>query len=743
MTLPDTVTDIGENAFTGCTALKAVVIPSSDIIEHINTNAFEGCTALERIYVGKGDKARFTALLEASGYAVPDENFVIECDFYNLTLDSNLGDELEMPVLAKAYTETLYLPNVGNLPVPTRANYTFEGWYTEKFGGTRINEDDTLSGGDWTLYAHWSTELPGPIFSIDNDYKGVPVLQYIALNHNTEVTLPDGVEAVGGSAKGANGGHVFANSYDRRIIQRVTMPSSVKRIRVSAFSDCPNLSEVYLSDTLTNIGVSAFSDCSSLKAIDIPGTVDVIESFAFGWCSNLVDLVIGNGVREIGYGAFASCTSLEGNGEAGLVIPDSVKTIGDSAFWKTGIRRLTLPKGVDIAHWAFAQCSNLEYVNIGGEVLMAPPKKKLLAKGRLLGATPSNPDAISIGKDAFSGNKKLESVTIGSAVEDIGGGAFSGCPNLTTVTLQNNDNFVIEDGVLLTKDRAALVSVYGSNTSVTVPNSITAIQEFAFANDETLTNAVLQSGVTTIGEGAFSNATVFASITIPASVTMIGANAFCDTALATVYVAKGDTARVQALVVGTGYAGTVAYVELQDDEPKPFIAGDGEATVTGDAESGYTVVPSTTTGMVEVEIPSGLDPTKVTVEVPPTASVKPNGANVAVVKTVDATSYDITEFLDIPTAVEGVINLNDATVKDAIIEEVLDPEKGAELELTPDDPSIKTAETRAGLTYTFYEGATLQNMTQKVVKVGDGSAWTPAITVKGGTSGFYSVHVTK
>lgn len=108
-----------------------------------------------------------------------------------------------------------------------------------------------------------------------------------------------------------------------------------------------------------------------------------------------------------------------------------------------------------------------------------------------------------------------------------------------------------------------------------------------------------------------------------------------------------------------------------------------------------------------------------------------------------AINYDITEFLDIPTAVEGVINLNDATVKDAIIEEVLDPEKGAELELTPDDPLIKTAQTRPGLTYTFYEGTTLQNMAQKATKVGDGSAWTPAITVKGGTSGFYSVHVTK
>lgn len=47
------------------------------------------------------------------------------------------------------------------------------------------------------------------------------------------------------------------------------------------------------------------------------------------------------------------------------------------------------------------------------------------------------------------------------------------------------------------------------------------------------------------------------------------------------------------------------------------------------------------------------------------------------------TSYDITEFLDIPAAdANGVINLGDATVKDAIVEEVLDPEEGAVLVLT-------------------------------------------------------------
>ena len=260
-----------------------------------------------------------------------------------------------------------------------------------------------------------------------------------------------------------------------------------------------------------------------------------------------------------------------------------------------------------------------------------------------------------------------------------------------------------------------------------------------------MTNAVLPSGVTTIGEAAFSNATAFATITIPQSVKTIGANAFFDTILATVHVAEGDTSRVRTMIAVSGYeTNGVRFIEDLPAQVVPSIPGDDAAEVTGDAESGYTITPSTTEGVVEVLIPDGVDAEDVTLVVPPTASVKPNGANVAVVKTVDATSYDITEFLDIPAAdANGVINLGDATVKDAIVEEVLDPEKGAELELTPDDPSIKTAETRAGLTYTFYEGTTLEGMTPKATKVGDGNAWTPAITVKGGTSGFYSVHVSK
>jgi len=83
-------------------------------------------------------------------------------------------------------------------------------------------------------------------------------------------------------------------------------------------------------------------------------------------------------------------------------------------------------------------------------------------------------------------------------------------------------------------------------------------------------------------------------------------------------------------------------------------------------------------------------------------------------------------------------------VKPAIVREALDPtEDGAVINLTPSNPVITTAPTRPGLTYTFSEGRSLENMTQTDTKVGDGTSWTPTITVKGGTSGFYSVGVGK
>lgn len=172
----------------------------------------------------------------------------------------------------------------------------------------------------------------------------------------------------------------------------------------------------------------------------------------------------------------------------------------------------------------------------------------------------------------------------------------------------------------------------------------------------------------------------------------------------------------------------------------PTIEGDAAAEVIGDTESGFVVKPSEGTIDVVVMIPEGVDAEKVTIEVSPIVQlVKANGAKIKVVKG----AADITAFLDVPAAVNGVIDLSAAVVKPEVAAEAMDITKGAEITLSATNPTITTAPTKPGLTYTLVEGTTIESMGAGASKLGDGTAWTPEIKVKGGASAFYSIKVTK
>ena len=173
----------------------------------------------------------------------------------------------------------------------------------------------------------------------------------------------------------------------------------------------------------------------------------------------------------------------------------------------------------------------------------------------------------------------------------------------------------------------------------------------------------------------------------------------------------------------------------------PVVAGDtASATVTGDAETGFVVTPSEDATAVVVTIPSGVDAESVTVEVSPeTKTVMSNGAKIRVVRN----GTNITDFLKIPSEVGGVIDLSAATVKDEIAKAVLSVADGAEIDLSAENPVLTTARTKPGLKYQLYEGEMLSDLKAGDSTVGDGKAWTPTLSVTGGTSGFYTIQVTK
>ena len=178
-----------------------------------------------------------------------------------------------------------------------------------------------------------------------------------------------------------------------------------------------------------------------------------------------------------------------------------------------------------------------------------------------------------------------------------------------------------------------------------------------------------------------------------------------------------------------------------EEPPKPSIEGDPDATVTGDAETGFVIKPSEGKVVVKVIIPQGVDVEKVTVEVSSkVASVKPNGAKMKIVNGV----VDITEFLVIPTADgDGCIDLTKTMVREEFVKEILDPKKGAVINLNAVDPVLTTANTRVGLFYQLHEGEKLGGMKIGDSTIGNGEPWIPNITIKGGNSAFYSIVVGK
>lgn len=182
--------------------------------------------------------------------------------------------------------------------------------------------------------------------------------------------------------------------------------------------------------------------------------------------------------------------------------------------------------------------------------------------------------------------------------------------------------------------------------------------------------------------------------------------------------------------------GRVESVEL------PEIVDDPKSTLTGSSGGGYVLRPGFGNKSVTVRIPDGVDASKVRVEVSPSVeTVKPAGATLAVM----VGANEITGYLSIPVATaEGVVDLSSATVRPEYVREALDVDKGAQIDLHDlMNPSLTTARTRPGLTYVLCEGRALSGLASGDSTVGNGSAWTPHVTVRGGTCGFYAIGVTK
>jgi len=132
-----------------------------------------------------------------------------------------------------------------------------------------------------------------------------------------------------------------------------------------------------------------------------------------------------------------------------------------------------------------------------------------------------------IGDEVFAGCPILGSIHIPASVSSIGEGVFASCPNLASIDIDsNNQHFVFEDDTFFTKDKTHLKQYFGSKSTYTVPNEVTDIERYAFAEHSGLTSITLPAKLKVVGSSAFVGCSSLSSVSFENSIISIGDEAF-------------------------------------------------------------------------------------------------------------------------------------------------------------------------------------------------------------------------
>ena len=239
--------------------------------------------------------------------------------------------------------------------------------------------------------------------------------------------------------------------------------------------------------------------------------VTKIEESAFHGCKSVVGIVVPNSVKTIGFRAFEDCISL-----TNISIPNSVTEIESNAFLNcSSLRYITLPNSLREIRGLFFGCRDLENIIIPNTIVNIDNSSFYGCKSLKKIIIP--PLVSEISDYTFNDCSSLTELLIPESIKSIGWHAFNGCSSLTKLSIP--ENVIIKSTSFLFDDCCSL-------KSVNLPKSVKNIEKYCFYNCRSLKEIIIPDSVRTIEEKAFYGCRSLKKITVPNTVDSIDRDAF-------------------------------------------------------------------------------------------------------------------------------------------------------------------------------------------------------------------------
>ena len=389
MTIPNNITIIKDRAFSNCDNLESIVIPSS--VDSIGEGAFSNDSNITTI----------TSLA-----VLPPI----------LGVDAFLNVHTTIPIYVPCGAEAAYRADtswnhftniIGTCPRiiaqssdSTMGTVTGGGSYG--VGDTAILTAIPVCGNRFVQWNDGDTSNPRQIIVYDNDtftaqFRYIPYPVAISSGDTLTFSIVDCNAHTAALCNPQTGGGI-------NISGNLTVPSYV-----------------YINGdyyTVTTIGSCALWHCDSLTSVTLPNSITTIEQYAFGWDFNLTSITLPSSLTNIRYCAFMCCTGLQS-----ITLPNNLTTIEYGAFAEcNSLTSVHIPASVTyIENQIFARCRNLTTITVDTNNTVYDSR--------------DNCNAIIETATNTLINACNNTTTIPASVTAIGNYAFSGCSNLSTLTV--------------------------------------------------------------------------------------------------------------------------------------------------------------------------------------------------------------------------------------------------------------------------------------------------------------------